>query len=315
MASRDPSRLSPAPHPGGVGSHCRLLAPAGARAISCRPRRGEAAPPPEPRGGAGVSAFRYVGGTLRAEGVPLAQIAAAVGTPCYVYSAGAMRARVAEFQAAFRGERVLFCYAVKANSNLAVIRLFADAGVGADTVSGGEIARALAAGCPAAADRLRRASPRPTRRSGSRSTPASCSSTSSSVQELVRLAELAAAMDGPPQWRCGSTRTWRPARTRRSAPAASTTSSASLGRGARGLRHGDAAGRGRARGPAPAHRLADHAAGAVRGRLPPRRLALHEPASRGACRYAASTSAAGSASATRTSRGSRPRRSRPSCAG
>jgi diaminopimelate decarboxylase len=95
-----------------------------------------------------VSPFEYVNGALAAEGVPLAEIAAAVGTPCYVYAAGAMRARLRAFQEAFRGERVLFCYAVKANSNLAVIRVFGEEGAGADTVSGGEIARALAAGVP-----------------------------------------------------------------------------------------------------------------------------------------------------------------------
>jgi diaminopimelate decarboxylase len=141
-----------------------------------------------------VSAFRYVGGTLRAEGVPLADVAAAVGTPCYVYSAAAMRTRVAEFRGAFRGERVLFCYAVKANSNLAVIRLFADAGVGADTVSGGEIARALAAGVP----------PRRIVYAGVAKTDEEIRFALAtgilqfnveSVQELARIAELAAAMD------------------------------------------------------------------------------------------------------------------------
>lgn len=95
-----------------------------------------------------MSAFGYVAGALHAEGVSLARIAASVGTPAYVYAASAMRARLAAFQRAFRGERVLFCYAVKANSNIAVIRLFADQGAGADTVSGGEVARALAAGVP-----------------------------------------------------------------------------------------------------------------------------------------------------------------------
>jgi diaminopimelate decarboxylase len=140
-----------------------------------------------------VSAFRYAEGTLAAEDVPLADVAAAVGTPCYVYSAGAMRARVAEFQDAFRGERVLFCYAVKANSNLAVIRLFADAGVGADTVSGGEIARALAAGVP----------PRRIVYAGVAKTDEEIRFALAvgilqfnveSAQELARVAELAAAM-------------------------------------------------------------------------------------------------------------------------
>ena len=93
-----------------------------------------------------MSGFGYRSGSLHAEAVPLADIAAAVGTPCYVYSASAMRELAAAFRDAFAGERALFCYAVKANSNLAVIRLFANEGLGADTVSGGEIARALEAG-------------------------------------------------------------------------------------------------------------------------------------------------------------------------
>lgn len=95
-----------------------------------------------------MSAFHYHQGTLHADQVALADIAAVVGTPVYVYSATAMRASAQAFVDAFSGERVLFCFAVKANSNLAVIRLFARVGMGADTVSGGEIARALAAGVP-----------------------------------------------------------------------------------------------------------------------------------------------------------------------
>ena len=67
-----------------------------------------------------------------------------VGTPTYVYAANAIRARFRAFRDAFRHRRALFCYALKANSNLAIIRLLAAEGAGADTVSGGEIARALA---------------------------------------------------------------------------------------------------------------------------------------------------------------------------
>src|SRR5687768_2173888 len=96
-----------------------------------------------------MSFFAYREGALHVEDVPLSTVASDVGTPCYVYAAAAMRERIRAFQAAFAGERALFCYAVKANSNLAVIRLFADEGAGADTVSGGEIMRALAAGVPA----------------------------------------------------------------------------------------------------------------------------------------------------------------------
>jgi len=93
-------------------------------------------------------AFAYRDGELHAEDVPLLEIARAAGTPVYVYSAGAMRARLRRFVGAFAGRPVLVCYALKANSNLAVIRALADQGAGADVVSGGELERALAAGVP-----------------------------------------------------------------------------------------------------------------------------------------------------------------------
>jgi diaminopimelate decarboxylase len=93
-------------------------------------------------------AFSYRDGQLCCGAVPLDAIAAEIGTPVYVYSAGAMRERLRAYQAAFADRPALFCFAVKANSNLAVIRTLAGAGAGADTVSGGEIERALAAGVP-----------------------------------------------------------------------------------------------------------------------------------------------------------------------
>jgi diaminopimelate decarboxylase len=92
--------------------------------------------------------FAYRDGRLYAEDVPLAEIAAAAGTPVYVYSAGAMRARLQRFMRAFAGRSIMVCYALKANSTLAVVRTLADAGAGADIVSGGELERALAAGVP-----------------------------------------------------------------------------------------------------------------------------------------------------------------------
>jgi diaminopimelate decarboxylase len=95
-----------------------------------------------------VRAFTYREGELACEAVSLAAIADAVGSPVYVYSAGMMRDRLGAFQAAFAHRPALFCYAVKANSNIAVIRTLAAAGAGADTVSGGEIERALRAGVP-----------------------------------------------------------------------------------------------------------------------------------------------------------------------
>lgn len=85
---------------------------------------------------------------LHAEEVPVARIAETVGTPFYVYSAASLRARYRAFAKAFATERPLICFAVKANSNLAVLRLLAGLGAGADVVSEGELRRALAAGIP-----------------------------------------------------------------------------------------------------------------------------------------------------------------------
>ncbi|HVH73370.1 MAG TPA: diaminopimelate decarboxylase [Stellaceae bacterium] len=89
--------------------------------------------------------FCYRGGELWAEGLPVADIAQEVDTPFYLYSAAALAARYRRFAAAFDG-RALVCYAVKANSNQAVLSLFARLGAGADVVSEGELRRALAAG-------------------------------------------------------------------------------------------------------------------------------------------------------------------------
>lgn len=95
-----------------------------------------------------MSGFAYLDGQLHADQVPLAEIADAVGTPAYVYAGAVMRDRLRRFLDAFADRRVMVCYAVKANSNLAVIRTLAEAGAGADIVSGGELQRALAAGVP-----------------------------------------------------------------------------------------------------------------------------------------------------------------------
>jgi diaminopimelate decarboxylase len=92
--------------------------------------------------------FHYRGGELHAEELPVANIAAAVGTPFYLYSAAGFTAQYRRFADAFLPERPLICYAVKANSNLAVIRLLAGLGAGADVVSEGELRRALAVGVP-----------------------------------------------------------------------------------------------------------------------------------------------------------------------
>jgi diaminopimelate decarboxylase len=85
-------------------------------------------------------------GSLVMAGVPLSAIADAVGTPVYVYNAEAIRARYAELDAALAAVPHRICYAVKANGNLAVLRVLRDLGAGADIVSAGELGRALAAG-------------------------------------------------------------------------------------------------------------------------------------------------------------------------
>lgn len=85
-------------------------------------------------------------GTLHAEGVALTEIAQRFSTPTYVYSRAAITGAFDEFRQAAHGRRVLVCYALKANSNLAIIDLLARAGAGFDIVSGGELQRVLAAG-------------------------------------------------------------------------------------------------------------------------------------------------------------------------
>jgi diaminopimelate decarboxylase len=96
----------------------------------------------------GAPDFAYRDGELCAEGVALSAIAASVGTPFYCYSSSAVDRRFRRFAAAFADRRATIFYAVKANSNQAVIRLLARLGAGADVVSEGEFRRALAAGIP-----------------------------------------------------------------------------------------------------------------------------------------------------------------------
>ena len=90
--------------------------------------------------------FAYQGGELHAERVPLRRIAERYGTPCYVYSRAAIEQAYREFTAAFSGREHLACYAVKANSSLALLNLLARLGSGFDIVSEGELERVLAAG-------------------------------------------------------------------------------------------------------------------------------------------------------------------------
>ena len=85
-------------------------------------------------------------GALWIEDLPLAEIAARFGTPTYVYSKAALEAAFGAWQQALAGRRALVCYAVKANSNLGILSVFARLSAGFDIVSGGELARVLAAG-------------------------------------------------------------------------------------------------------------------------------------------------------------------------
>ena len=96
--------------------------------------------------------FQYRGGVLHAEDVAIPAIAAAVGTPFYCYSTATMTRHYQVLASSLEGTEARICYAVKANSNQAVIRTMVELGAGADVISGGELQRALAAG--AAADTI-----------------------------------------------------------------------------------------------------------------------------------------------------------------
>lgn len=96
-----------------------------------------------------VHHFNHRDGTLFAEDVNINDLAEQVGTPFYVYSAATLRRHVRVVREAFEGIPTLMAYAMKANSNQAVLTLMAREGCGADVVSGGELQRALAAGIPA----------------------------------------------------------------------------------------------------------------------------------------------------------------------
>lgn len=94
----------------------------------------------------GFPEFIYHNHELSVESVPLKQIAEEFGTPCYVYSRSALIKAYQEFDAAFVNRNHLICYAVKANSNIAILNLFAQLGSGFDIVSGGELLRVMKAG-------------------------------------------------------------------------------------------------------------------------------------------------------------------------
>src|SRR5690606_30455570 len=128
------SRTSPAPS---RGSRDRAAARAG--------RNSPATAGQERKTGL-VHHFEQRDGTLFAEDIDLNVLAAEVGTPFYVYSSATLRRHVRVVQRAFEGIPTLIAYAMKANSNQAVLKLMAAEGCGADVVSLGELERALAAG-------------------------------------------------------------------------------------------------------------------------------------------------------------------------
>jgi len=93
-----------------------------------------------------MNAFARKNGSLHAEDVPVARIAAEVGTPCYVYSRAALRQSYGAYARGFGKTPHVVCYSVKACSNIAILRVLAKEGAGFDVVSGGELARVIRAG-------------------------------------------------------------------------------------------------------------------------------------------------------------------------
>ena len=93
-----------------------------------------------------MDAFQYRDNHLFAEDISVAEIARRYGTPCYIYSRAALEQNLLAYEKALAGSRHLTCFAVKANSNLAVLNVLARLGAGFDIVSGGELERVMRAG-------------------------------------------------------------------------------------------------------------------------------------------------------------------------
>ena len=92
--------------------------------------------------------FKYLNGTLSCENVPIPDVADAVGTPFYLYSQRTFLRHYRRLDEAFGDTEHIICFAIKANSNIAISRVLAHEGAGAEVVSGGELYRALRAGVP-----------------------------------------------------------------------------------------------------------------------------------------------------------------------
>ena len=153
--------------------------------------------------------FLYRNGALHVEDVPLGDIAAAVGTPVYVYSAATLTRHYRVFEAALAGMPHLICYAVKANSNLAVLALMAGLGAGMDVVSRANSAARAPPACPASGS-CSPASARPRAEIALALDPtASARSTSKSEPELERARRgRRRARRARADRASGSTRTW-----------------------------------------------------------------------------------------------------------
>ena len=93
--------------------------------------------------------FQYKGDELYCEDVPVRLIAQKIGTPCYIYSLATLSHHFMVFDSAFKDVAHLTCYSVKANSNIAILKLLGSMGAGMDIVSGGELYRARKAGIAA----------------------------------------------------------------------------------------------------------------------------------------------------------------------
>jgi len=95
-----------------------------------------------------MHSFEYRYGELYCEQVPVSQITKEVGTPCYIYSYATLVRHFRAYDGAFKSVPHVIAFAMKANSNIAILRLMAKEGSGVDIVSGGELFRALKAGVP-----------------------------------------------------------------------------------------------------------------------------------------------------------------------
>jgi diaminopimelate decarboxylase len=131
-----------------TSDHCTETSPGSPRTPHSGARR--IVDPMNPSLLPGQPHFAYRGDQLFAEDVCLGELARTYGTPLFVYSKAAMLSALAAYQRGFAGRKVQICYAMKANSSLAVLQVFARAGCGFDIVSGGELQRVLAAGGDAA---------------------------------------------------------------------------------------------------------------------------------------------------------------------